>query len=178
MNLAGTKSEQNIRTAFAGESQARSRYSFFAAKAREEGRDDIAELFDRMADNERQHAKVWYTLLAGSIGDSRANLESAAKTENEEWKSVYPAFAREARAEGFEDIAVLFERIASIESDHERRFMEAVLNLDGKNVRSVPSQNHSEPCYYCFFCGFASSEPLPVCPVCSAEKSFTRADSD
>lgn len=78
---------------------------------------------------------------------------------------------------GFEDIAVLFERIASIESDHERRFMEAVLNLDGKHAPSAPAQLPPESCYYCFFCGFASSEPLPVCPVCAAEKSFTQADN-
>ncbi len=129
MDIRGTKSEKNVIDAFSNESQAINRYHYFAKKAGEEGLADIAKLFLRMAENEQEHARIWYKILNGELGDTVSNLKHASKSENGEWKTVYPQYAKEAREEGFETLAAMFDRIAAIEYDHERQFDEAVLKL-------------------------------------------------
>lgn len=173
--LTGTKSKKNVLTAFALESQARNKYAFFADKAREEGREDIAALFERMARNEKEHARIWYSILMGGIAKSEENLKNAAHSENIEWKSLYPGFAREAREEGLEELAVMFEKIASIEYDHERRFMEAVLKMQGNAASGAEEVNREEKAgeFYCIFCGHMSSIQVDRCPTCGAKDSFS-----
>ena len=120
MNLKGTKTEANLMAAFAGESQARTKYTFYASKARKEGYQQIAALFEETANNEKEHAKIWFKLLHDGIGDTMENLKDAAAGENYEWIDMYAKFAKEAREEGFESIATLFEGVAKIEKEHER----------------------------------------------------------
>lgn len=177
MDIKGTKSEQNVMAAFAGESQARNKYTYFAAEARKEGHEDIAELFERMADNETEHAKIWFKLLNGGLGNVNDNLQAAASGENYEWKSMYPGFAADARAEGNEILAMMFEKVASIESDHERRFLEAFLAYkENLSADVVPMHPKSDaPRYRCAFCGATSDSPLDVCPLCEAIGAFELA---
>lgn len=179
MELKGTRTEQNIKAALAGESIARNKYTYFAEQARKEGHPEIAELFERMAGNESIHAKIWYTNLNGPIKSNMQNLRSAAAGEFEEWSDMYPEFARVAREEGFEDLAVLFERVAQVEKSHEKQFMEAVIQLN-KQMRAEAAQaaaeeeekiQHKEG-YRCIFCGAVFDERLDVCPVCEAIGSF------
>ncbi len=172
MNFENSKTKQNIENSFICESQARNRYSFYAQKAREEGQEDIANIFEQLADNEKEHAKVWYKLLNSGIDDTPTNLQQAAKTENQEWKQLYPQYAREAKKEGFEDIAVLFEKIASIEYSHERRFNEAILNLlNSKEKEMKISFNDEilEQSYQCIFCGYSQTAKFDICPVCDSQ---------
>lgn len=170
----GTKSRKNLLTAFALESQARAKYILFADKAREEGREDIAALFERMARNEKEHGKIWYSTLMGGIAGSEENLQDAAHSENAEWKSLYPGFARDARDEGLEELAALFEKIASIEYDHERRFVEAVLKMRGAGEAEAADRTEKKGKMYCIFCGYTSSiKGLAVCPMCGAKDSFS-----
>lgn len=179
MDFKGTKSEENIKSAFAGESQARNRYTYFAAQARAEGNKEIAELFDKMAENEMTHAKIWFKLMNNGLGNSVENLQAAANGENYEWQEMYPDFAEQAREDGFEELAVMFERVAAIESDHERRFLEAYIKLqkeqghklDTTNLQEV-SKTKPEITYRCMFCGAVSENRLDVCPVCEAIGAF------
>ncbi|MEG1448913.1 MAG: rubrerythrin family protein, partial [Oscillospiraceae bacterium] len=122
MNIKGTKSEENIKKALFGESVARNKYTYFAQKAKEEGNETMANLFERMATNEMNHAKIWFKVLNG-IGTTNDNLKTAATGEYEEWTSMYPSFAKTAREEGLEDLAKMFEKVAEIEKDHERQFL-------------------------------------------------------
>ena len=120
--LKGTKTEQNLMTAFAGESQARNKYTYFASKAKKEGYVQIAKIFEETADNEKEHAKLWFKLLeGGSVKDTISNLKAAAEGENFEWTDMYDGFAKEAKEEGFDEIAALFEGVAAIEKEHEER---------------------------------------------------------
>lgn len=120
-SLKGTKTEQNLRAAFSGESEARNKYTYFASVAKKEGYNQIAAIFEETAANEKEHAKMWFKLLEG-IGDTKANLVSAAGGENYEWTEMYPEFARVAREEGFDSIATMFERVAEVEKEHEERY--------------------------------------------------------
>ena len=122
MNLKGTKTEKNLQTAFAGESQARNKYTFYASQAKKEGFEQIAAIFTETANNEKEHAKMWFKLLNGGIGNTVENLKDAAAGENYEWTDMYASFAKEAREEGFEQIAVLFEKVGDIEKEHEERY--------------------------------------------------------
>ena len=128
MNLKGTKTEANLMAAFAGESQARNKYTYYASKAKKEGYNQIAELFLATADNEKEHAKLWFKLLHG-IGTTEANLEDAAAGENYEWTDMYATFAKEAREEGFIEIAEQFEGVAKIEKEHEERYRALLSNV-------------------------------------------------
>ena len=121
-NLKGTKTEANLMAAFAGESQARNKYTYYASKAKKDGYVQIANIFEETAANEKEHAKIWFKLLHdGAIPDTMTNLKDAAEGENYEWTDMYAQFAKEAREEGFEDIAVLFDEVGKIEKEHEER---------------------------------------------------------
>lgn len=134
--LRGSKTEANLMAAFAGECQATNQYTYFASKARKDGYVQIAEIFEETASNEREHAKIWFKLLNGGIGETITNLESAAEGENYEWTDMYKSFAEEARAEGFDYIAKLFEGVAEIEKTHEERYRKLVSNIENGVVFS------------------------------------------
>ena len=137
MNLKGTKTEANLMAAFAGESQARNKYTYFASKAKKDGYVQIAQIFEDTANNEKEHAKLWYKLLnGGSVSDTVTNLADAAEGENYEWTDMYAGFAKEAREEGFDDIADLFEGVAKIEKEHEERYRKLLANIKGDAVFS------------------------------------------
>lgn len=187
MELKGSRTEQNLMSAFSGESMARNKYLFFAEKARQEGQTEIAELFEQMAQNEGIHGKLLYQRLKG-IGSSSANLQEAIQGEYGEWSSMYPSFAQIAREEGFEAIGTLFEQIAKIEKDHEFRFLAALSKLHSSAPKSpaaapaaAPSAPDAAPAaphvttvsgYRCMFCGATYEERPDVCQVCQAIGSF------
>ena len=130
MNLKGTKTEANLQTAFAGESMARNKYTYFASKAKKDGYVQIANIFEETAANEKEHAKIWFKLLKGGIGTTAENLADAAAGENYEWTDMYATFAKEAREEGFDEIATLFEGVAAIEKEHEERYKKLLENVE------------------------------------------------
>lgn len=169
MELKGSKTEANLWTAFAGESQARNKYTYFASKAKKEGYEQIAAIFQETADNEKEHAKMWFKELGG-IGDTMANLIAAAEGEHEEWTSMYKEMAATAREEGFIRIADLFDSVAKIEKSHEDRYMKLVENLDNGEVFKK-----GEPrVWYCRNCGHLEYgfEAPEVCPTCGHAQSF------
>ena len=171
MNLKGTKTEKNLLEAFAGESMARNKYSYFASKARKEGYEQIAAIFEETADNEKQHAKMWFKLLCGGdIEGTAENLEAAAEGENEEWTDMYKRMAADAKQEGFDKIANLFEQVAVIEKEHEERYRKLLANVNNNEVFTK-----SEPTVWkCRECGKtveALSAPK-VCPFCAHPQAF------
>ena len=170
-NLKGTKTEKNLMEAFAGESQARNKYTYFASKAKKEGYEQIAAFFEETALNEKEHAKLWFKLLCGGdVPSTVENLKAAAAGENGEWTDMYKRMAEEAKAEGFDDIAFLFENVGKIEKAHEERYLALLKNIeDGtvfkKNVKSV---------WICRNCGYLAdfeSAP-PKCPVCDHPQAY------
>lgn len=170
MELQGSKTQANLMAAFAGESQARNKYTYFAAKARQDGYEQIGELFERTADNEKAHAEIWFKLLDGGIGETKDNLSTAAEGEHYEWSDMYPAFAETARQEGFDDIAARFEMVAKIEKEHEERFKKLLQNVNDSLVFS----KDGEAVWICRNCGHVvvgKQVPL-VCPVCSYAQSY------
>ncbi len=167
--LKGSQTEKNLQAAFAGESQARNKYTFFASVARKEGYEQIAAIFEETAGNEKEHAKLHLAALSG-IGDTVANLKAAAGGENYEWTDMYPEFAKAARAEGFEEIARLFEGIAKIEKEHEARYKALLKNVqDGKVFAKDVKVK-----WRCRNCGFTYEGPKAVttCPVCKHPQAF------
>lgn len=168
IDIQGTESEKNVLEAFACESQARNRYTYFAKQARNEGDDTVAELFEEMADNEREHAKVWYKVLNSGMGDVVSNLEDAAGREHEEWEEMYPRFAKTAREEGFELLAIMFENIAAIEKNHETMFLET---LAQKTHKAAPPRLQNGQ-YRCTCCGYVASQIPGICPVCGQSGTF------
>ena len=169
MELKGSKTEQNLRTAFAGESQARNKYTYFASKAKKEGFVQIANIFTETADNEKEHAKIWFKLLNG-IGSTAENLLAAAEGENYEWTDMYAQFAREAREEGFEDIAKLFEGVGAIEKEHEERYRKLLANLKDGLVFS----RDGDTIWQCANCGHIviGKQAPEVCPVCNHPQAY------
>ncbi len=169
MNLKGTKTEKNLQTAFAGESQARNKYTYFASKARKEGYNYIAEVFDETANNEKEHAKIWFKLLSG-IGSTAENLKSAAGGENYEWTDMYKKFAQEAKEEGLNEIAYLFESVGAIEKGHEERYNKLLEELEAGKV----FQKDNVVVWKCSNCGHIHvAEKAPnVCPVCNHPQSY------
>src|SRR5699024_415296 len=136
-DLKGTRTEANLMAAFSGESQARNKYTYYASKAKKDGYEQIAAIFEETAANEKEHAKIWFKLLhGGDIPDTIANLEDAAAGENYEWTDMYAGFAKEAREEGFEEIAALFDGVAKIEKEHEERYRKLLANIQGDLVFS------------------------------------------
>jgi rubrerythrin len=168
-DLAGTKTEKNLQAAFAGESQARNKYTYFASAAKKEGYEQIAAIFEETADNEKAHAKIWFKYLNG-IGDTAANLKAAAAGENYEWTQMYKGFAAEAREEGFTEIAALFEMVANIEKTHDERYQTLLKNLsDGKVFL------RDGTCVWrCRNCGHihVGKNAPEICPVCKHPKAF------
>ena len=166
---SGTKTEQNLRTAFSGESEARNKYTFFASTAKKEGYEQIAALFQKTADNEKEHAKMWFKELQG-IGSTADNLLSAAEGENYEWTDMYATFAKEAREEGFDHIADLFEMVGAIEKEHEERYRRLLRNVEDKLVFS----RDGDCVWQCSNCGHivVGRQAPEVCPVCAHPKAY------
>lgn len=172
MNLKGSKTEANLKTAFAGESMARNKYSYYASKARKDGYEQIAELFEATANNEKEHAKLWFKLLNNGVGSTENNLLDAAQGENYEWTDMYAGFAREAREEGFNNIAELFEGVARIEKEHEDRYRRLLANIKDGIIFS----RDGDMLWECGNCGHIHVGPSApeVCPVCAHPKSYFR----
>jgi len=169
MELKGSRTETNLMAAFAGESQARNKYDYFASAAKKEGFEQIAELFANTANNEKEHAKIWFKLLNG-IGTTAENLQSAASGENHEHTSMYPEFAKVAREEGFDNIAALFDKVAKIEADHEARYLKLLANVNGSKVFAKDSDADWE----CRNCGHEHKglNAPEMCPVCVHPKAY------
>ena len=166
---AGTKTEKNLREAFAGESQARNKYTYFASVAKKAGYEQIAALFLKTAENEKEHAKLWFKAL-GELGDTEANLKAAAEGENYEWTDMYATMAKEAREEGFDDIAALFEGVGAIEKHHEARYKAMLKDVE----EDAMFKKATSTVWICLNCGhihYGETAPL-VCPVCNHPQAY------
>lgn len=171
MELKGSKTEKNLLAAFAGESQAYNKYGYFAEKAERDGYQQIAAIFRETAENERQHAKIWFKLLkGGQIPETSANLSEAADGENYEWTDFYAGFADDARAEGFESIAFLFESVAKIEKEHEERYRKLISNI-GEGIVFSREDDRIWQCRNCGHICIGKTAP-EVCPVCAHPQGF------
>jgi rubrerythrin len=182
MSIKGTETEKNLLKAFAGESQARNRYTYFASVAKNEGYEQISAIFIETADNEKEHAKRFFKFLeggmleitatypAGKIGSTTDNLKASAEGEHEEWEDIYPSFAKIAREEGFEDVAVCFEEVSIAEQAHEARYKKLLENIQNKEVFS----KKSNVSWKCRNCGYVkqSMEAPDSCPACLHAKKF------
>ena len=171
MELKGSKTEQNLMTAFAGESQARNKYTFFASQAKKDGYEQIAAIFQETADNEKEHAKLWFKLLnGGTIGSTEENLKAAAAGENYEWTDMYAEFAKTAKEEGFARIAYLFEEVGKIEKEHEERYLKLLENVKEGKVFEAGEVK----VWKCRNCGHivVGTKAPEVCPVCSHPKAY------
>ncbi|MBO7547616.1 MAG: rubrerythrin family protein [Bacteroidales bacterium] len=174
--LKGTKTEANLAAAFAGESQARNKYTYFASQAKKDGFVQISEIFQATADNEKEHAKIWYKLLhGGEMPDTVANLKDAAGGENYEWTEMYPTFAAEAREEGFTQIAALFDMVAKIEKEHEERYRKLLDNIEKELVFS----KEGDAIWECGNCGHIviGKKAPKMCPVCQHPQSYFRVSA-
>ena len=170
-NLKGTKTEKNLQEAFAGESQARNKYTYFAGKAKKEGYEQIAAIFEETANNEKEHAKLWFKqLCGGDILSTADNLKAAAAGEHGEWTEMYKRMAEDARAEGFNDIAFLFESVGKIEKEHEERYLKLLKNIEDNAVFTKKEKS----VWICRNCGhILDSESAPMkCPVCAHPQSY------
>lgn len=169
-DLKGTRTEANLMAAFAGESQARNKYTYYASKAKKDGYVQIATIFEETANNEKEHAKMWFKLLHDGIGGTADNLKDAAAGENYEWTDMYATFAKEAREEGFDDIADLFESVAAIEKEHEERYRKLLANVEGKTVFS----KDGDVIWQCANCGHihVGKEAPGECPVCAHPQDY------
>ena len=168
--LKGTKTLENLMAAFAGESMATNKYAYFASKAKKDGFNQIAAIFEETSGNEREHAKMWYKLIAGGIGTTAENLKAAAQGENDEWSDMYPTFAKVAREEGFEAIAQMFEKVAGVEKEHEARYRKLLSNIEGGLVFS----RDGDMVWQCSNCGHIviGKNAPEVCPVCAHPQSY------
>ena len=169
--LKGTRTEANLMAAFSGESQARNKYSYYASKAKKDGYVQIANIFEETANNEKEHAKLWFKILhGGSVPGTMENLADAAAGENYEWTDMYATFAKEAREEGFEEIAFLFDGVAAIEKEHEERYRKLLANIEGGLVFS----RDGDMIWQCGNCGHIHVGPKApqVCPVCAHPQAY------
>ena len=169
--LKGTKTEQNLRTAFSGESEARNKYTYYASKAKKEGFVQIAALYEETANNEKEHAKIWFKLLhEGEIPDTATNLADAAAGENYEWTDMYARFAKDAKEEGFTHIAYLFEQVGKIEKEHEERYLKLLSNVKNELVFS----KEGDAIWQCSNCGHIviGKKAPEICPVCAHPKAY------
>ncbi len=166
---AGTKTEKNLLEAFAGESQARNKYTYFASVAKKEGYEQIAEIFQKTADNEKEHAKLWFKAL-GELGQTAENLAAAAAGENYEWTDMYDRFAKEAEEEGFKELAAQFRGVAAIEKSHEERYRALLNNVEMQKV----FEKSEETMWECRNCGHLviGKKAPEVCPVCAHPRSY------
>ena len=169
-SLEGTKTKENLMTAFSGESMARNKYDYYAGQAKKDGYEQIAAIFAETAANEREHAKMWFKLLHGGIADTLTNLKDAAAGENYEWTDMYKTFAEEADKEGFANIAELFRKVAAIEKTHEERYVKLAANIEKNEVFKKGVQ----VVWVCMNCGhMVVGDTAPtVCPVCAHPQSF------
>ena len=176
MNLKGTKTEANLQAAFAGESQARNKYTYFASKAKKEGYVQIAAIFEETAKNEMEHAKIWYKLLHDGVGTTSENLLDAAMGENYEWTDMYATFAKEAKEEGFDKIAYLFEAVGRIEKEHENRYRKLLERVNGEVVFS----RDGETIWQCSNCGHIhiGKKAPEMCPVCEHPKAYFQVKAE
>lgn len=174
--LKGSKTEKNLETAFTGESMARNKYTYFASKARKEGYVQIANIFEETANNEKEHAKMWFKLLNDGIGSTAECLEAAAEGENYEWTDMYDTFAKEAREEGFEEIARLFEGVAAIEKEHEERYRKLLANVENGLVFS----KEGDTIWQCSNCGHIviGKKAPEVCPVCAHPQAYFQVKAE
>ena len=171
MELKGSKTEQNLMAAFAGESQARNKYTYWASKAKKDGYEQIAAIFEETAANEKEHAKMWFKLLeGGEIKSTVENLKAAADGENYEWTDMYDEFAKVAKEEGFDHIAFLFNEVAKIEKEHEERYRKLLKNIEDELVFT----NDGDTIWICRNCGHVvvGKNAPKVCPVCSHPQSY------
>lgn len=171
MELKGSKTEKNLMCAFQGESEARNKYTFWAKKAKEEGYVQIARIFEDTANNEKEHAKIWLKLLSGGeIKSTTENLQCASDTEHYEWSQMYAKFAKEAREEGFDDIAFLFEKVINVEKMHDLRYKKLLDDIQGGSV----FERDEEIVWECAVCGYtADSKKAPeICPLCKHPKAY------
>lgn len=169
-DLKGTKTEANLAAAFAGESQARNKYTYFSSAAKKEGLNQISDIFEETANNEKEHAKIWFKLLHDGVGETLGNLEAAAAGEYYEWTEMYPGFAKEAKEEGFDKIAMLFEMVANIEKEHDARYKKLLANVkDG-----IVFQREDLQVWYCANCGHLHvGRTAPIkCPVCDHPQAY------
>lgn len=169
-NLKGTKTEANLMAAFAGESQARNKYTYYASKAKKDGYEQIAKLFLETAENEKEHAKIWFKLLHDGMPDTTVNLKDAADGEHYEWTDMYATFAKEAKEEGFEKIAFLFESVGKIEKEHEERYRALLDNVENQKVfKKLEIQ-----VWQCANCGHihVGNDAPEICPVCDHPKAY------
>lgn len=168
--LKGTKTEANLMAAFAGESQARNKYTYYASKARKEGYVQIAQFFEETANNEKEHAKIWFKLLHDGIGTTLENLEDAAAGENYEWTDMYATFAKEAKEEGFDKIAYLFEAVGEIEKEHEARYRKLAGNIE----EGIVFSREGDTIWQCSNCGHIhiGKKAPEVCPVCDHPQAY------
>ena len=170
MELKGSKTEANLWKAFAGESQARNKYTYFASKAKKEGYEQIAAIFQETADNEKEHAKLWFKALEG-IGSTAENLAAAAAGENEEWTQMYKEMAETAKAEGFDTLAAQFAGVAAIEKEHEERYRALLKNLKEDLVFQKPDGEYVWICRNCGHIHTGKAAPQ-VCPVCAHPQAY------
>lgn len=172
MEFEGSKTQQNLKAAFAGESQARNKYTYYAAQAKKDGYVQIAKIFEETAGNEKEHAKIWFKLLqeGGKIPNTLKNLEDAASGEYYEWTEMYPTFAKEAKEEGFDNIAFLFESVAHIEKEHDARYKALHENIKNGTVFA----KREKTVWICLNCGhvYEDIKALEVCPVCAHPKDY------
>ena len=177
MELKGSKTEQNLMTAFAGESQARNKYTYYASKAKKEGYEQIAAIFEETANNEKEHAKLWFKELhGGAVPSTEENLLDAANGENYEWTEMYKEFADVAKEEGFTRIAKLFEMVGEIEKEHEQRYLTLLQNIKDERV----FKKDAKKIWVCRNCGhvYEGEEALAVCPVCAHPQSYMEVKAD
>ena len=169
MELKGSQTEKNLWAAFAGESQAYTKYGYYASRAKKDGFEQISALFAETAGNEKEHAKIWFKLVAG-VGTTAENLEAAADGEHEEWTSMYPEFAKVAKEEGFTKIARLFEAVAKIENEHEERYRILLANIKDEKV----FKKDEKIIWQCRNCGYVCESPQApqVCPVCNHPQAY------
>ena len=170
-NFKNSKTYDNLKTAFAGESQARVKYQFFASRAKKDGYEQIAEIFNETSDNEKEHAKLWYKYLNdGAVADTRTNLEIAAAGEDYEWTDMYKEFTRIAREEGFDEIADKFDGVGAIEKEHEERYRKLIKNIDD----DVVFKSEKVTVWKCRNCGytFVGNDAPEVCPVCAHPQAY------
>ncbi len=174
--LKGSKTEQNLMTAFAGESQARNKYTYYASKAKKDGYVQIAQIFEETAANEKEHAKLWFKLLHDGIPSTAENLKDAADGENYEWTDMYATFAKEAREEGFDYIANLFDGVAAIEKEHEERYRKLLKNVEDGLVFS----KDEDKIWQCANCGHIciGKKAPEVCPVCAHPQAYFQVKAE
>lgn len=170
MELKGSRTEANLMSAFAGESMATNKYTYFASKAKKDGYQQIAAIFEETAGNEREHAKLWYKILSGGIGDTLENLGHAAEGENYEWTDMYNKFAKEAREEGFEEIARLFDGVAAVEKEHEERYRKLISNME----QGIVFSRDGDMVWVCRNCGHIviGKQAPEICPVCAHPQAY------